>query len=65
MNLDYSTPGKVKIEMIDYVEKMVEDFPYQKELGTIKIQTLAAKHLFQTRETTKSLKKKLKCFTLG
>ena len=52
MNLHYSAPGKVKIEMVDYVKKMVEDFPHQKKLGTNEIQTLVAKHLFQTRETT-------------
>ena len=27
MTLDYSSPGEVKMNMIDYVKKMVEDFP--------------------------------------
>ena len=27
MTLDYTDPGKVKIDMIDYVKNMVEDFP--------------------------------------
>ena len=27
MTLDYSTSGKVKIDMVDYVKKMIEDFP--------------------------------------
>ena len=48
--------------MIDYVAKMIEKFPYQKELGTTKIQTPAAKHLFQTREITKITKEKAEVF---
>ena len=27
MTLDYTTPGEVKVDMIDYVEKMLEEFP--------------------------------------
>lgn len=25
---DYSTPGKLKLDMRDYVERMIDDFPY-------------------------------------
>ena len=44
MVLDYSTPEKLKIDMVDYVEKMIEDFRYE-----IKKQakTPAAEHLFK------------------
>jgi hypothetical protein len=31
MNLDYSTPGVVKVDMKDYVKNMVEDFPEELE----------------------------------
>ena len=45
MNLDYSTPGVVKIRMTDYVEKMLSGFEYQDEIkGTAA--TPAAEHLF-------------------
>ena len=56
MNLDYSKPGKVIIEMKEYVRKMIEDFPYPKEIMT-KIQTPAANHLFKTRDNCPKLPK--------
>ena len=44
MTLDYSTPGEVKIDMVDYVKSMIEDFP--KEL-TGKVSTPANDHLLK------------------
>ena len=29
MTLDYSTPGEVKIDMVDYVKEMINDFPIE------------------------------------
>ena len=54
--------------MIDYAIKMIEEIPYLKELGTTKVQTPAAKHLFQTRDANKISKEKAEVFqyfTLG
>ena len=31
MKLDYSQEGKVIIDMIDYINKMIEEFPYELE----------------------------------
>ena len=62
MNLDCTKPGKVKVDMIDCTVKMAEDFPCQKELGTNKMQTPAAKHSFQTRDTTEISKEKAEVF---
>ena len=56
MNLDYSKPGKVIIEMKDYVRKMIEEFSHMKEIVT-KIQTPTAKHLFITRDNCPKLSK--------
>ena len=47
MNLDFSTAGKVKINMTDYVKNMLEEFP---ENTSKKATTPAAQHLFKTRE---------------
>ena len=38
MIFNYSKPGKAKVDMIDYVQWMHEEFPYLKELGTTKVQ---------------------------
>ena len=43
MTLDYSTPGEVKVDMIDYVKDMIEDFPI--ELNG-KVATVSNEHLF-------------------
>ena len=44
MTLDYSTPGEVKIDMVDYVKAMIEDFPVELD-G--KVSTPANDHLFK------------------
>ena len=45
MTLDYSTPGEVKIDMVDCVKEMIKDFPI--DLGG-KVATVANEHLFDT-----------------
>ena len=58
MNLDYSKPGDVKIEMIDYVQKMIEEFPYGKETGVNKSKHLQLNiHLRQEMIVLKHQKK--------
>ncbi len=56
MILDYGTKGKLKIDMVDYIEKMIEDFEYEfKE----KAKTPAAEHLFKVDENCGKLNKKM------
>jgi len=55
MWLDYSTPGKVKIDMKDYVEKMINEFSY--ELPERNVNSPAAKHLFDVQENARKLDK--------
>ena len=45
MTLDYSTPGEVKVDMVNYVKEMIEDFP--EELNG-KVATVSNQHLFDT-----------------
>ena len=45
MTLDYSTPGEVKVDMIDYVKEMLEEFP--QDLNG-KSATVANEKLFDT-----------------
>ena len=52
MTLDFTTPGKVKINMIEYVKKMVEDFPEQDDTTAT---TPAANHLFDVRDNATKL----------
>ena len=47
MTLDYSEEGKVKIKMLDYVEKMLADLPKEMDGEAI---TPAANHLFDVDE---------------
>jgi hypothetical protein len=47
MTLDYSDPGKVKIKMIDYVEKMLADLPNEMEGEA---PTPAGNHLFAVND---------------
>ena len=54
MILDYSEPGKVKIDMTDYVEKMVEEFEYELPKSA---KTPAAEHLFKTKDNCEKLNK--------
>ena len=51
MNLDFSTPGTVKIEMTTYINKVIAAFP-EKITGVQ--MTPAADHLFQIRPDTES-----------
>eukprot|EP00804_Cyclotella_cryptica_P002560 CCRYP_010401-RA/>CCRYP_010401-RA protein AED:0.15 eAED:0.13 QI:0/0/0/0.5/1/1/8/0/1350 len=50
MDLDYSLPGKVRVSMIKYVDKVLDDFP---EAITKRSSTPAADHLFQIRDPDK------------
>ncbi len=54
MTLDFSTPGQVKITMIDYIEKMLKDFQELQDIGAITA-TPAADHLFNVRDNCKKL----------
>ena len=56
MLLDYSTPGVVKIDMSDYIRKILKEFQYLKEVGTTGAKTPAAEYLFKTNEECKKLK---------
>ena len=56
MMLDYSMPGEVKISMIDYVKRMVEEFP---EDITRTATTPAAEYLFKVNDKEKELMEKL------
>ena len=51
MPLDYSTDGEVKVDMVDYVKEMVNEFP--EELSKIKSAYPANGHLFDTDKGTK------------
>ena len=55
MTLDFSKPDKVKIDMREYVKKMIDDFP---NLKKGKAKTPAANHLFNVREDVKKLSEK-------
>ena len=45
MDLDYSTPGKLRISMIKYLDKVMDDFP--EDIGGGAASTPAGDHLFQ------------------
>eukprot|EP00804_Cyclotella_cryptica_P021177 CCRYP_001489-RB/>CCRYP_001489-RB protein AED:0.45 eAED:0.38 QI:0/-1/0/1/-1/0/1/0/491 len=47
MDLDYSVPGKLRVSMIKYVDKILKDFP---QAITKTSSTPAADHLFQIRD---------------
>ena len=56
MVLDYSVPGEVTIDMVDYTSKVVEKF--EEQIGKIKVaKTPAADHLFQVCENGVKLDK--------
>jgi hypothetical protein len=56
MVLDYSEPGKVKIQMKDYIKKMLEEFPSAKEVEALKrVSTPAAEHLFRVNPKAEKL----------
>jgi len=52
MTLDYSTKGKVKISMYDYIDKLLTELPSDMN-GTAK--TPAASHLFNVNKDAKKL----------
>ena len=52
MRLDFSSERKVKINMVEYVKKIILDFPEQ-DISTAK--TPAANHLFEVREDATKL----------
>ena len=49
MCFDYSTPGQVTIDMVDYMTKMVDEFPFPL---TKSVPTPAAENVFQVDETS-------------
>ena len=53
MTLDFSSEGKVKINMTEYVKKMVEAFPEKRDSEAL---TPAALHLFEVRDSIDKLK---------
>ena len=53
INLDYSTPGEVKLDMVNYVTDMVEEFPM--EYSKTKIATPANDKLFNVNPNSKKL----------
>ena len=55
MKLDYCEEGKVKIDMTDYLKKILDDLPNKYQGRAI---TLAANHLFSVNKTTRKLSKK-------
>ena len=59
--MDYSKPGEVSLNMINYIKEMVEAFLDQGELNK-KATTPAALHLFQIRDIQKLDKDKAKIF---
>ena len=51
MTLDFSIPGKVKLLMMDYIIKMLEEFPHIDDVRAMKsVRTPAAEHLFMVNE---------------
>jgi hypothetical protein len=48
MTLDYATPGKVKVLMVDYIQKMIDDLPADMDGTSV---TAAPLHLFEVNGT--------------
>lgn len=59
MVLDYSTPGVVKIDMSNYIDKMMKEFRFPEEVETQKAKTPAASHLFKVNDKCKKLNKEM------
>ena len=55
IKLDYCNEGKVKIDMTDYLKKILNDLPSKYQGRAI---TPAAKHLFEVNNTTRKLSEK-------
>jgi hypothetical protein len=53
VKLDYSTPGEVKVEMIDYIKSMIKDFP--EEIGNKVMNTPWSEGLFKISGKGKNL----------
>jgi hypothetical protein len=52
MAIDYSTPDKVRILMIDYIQDMMDDLPTDMDGEAA---TLAANYLFKVNETNPAM----------
>ena len=52
MTIDYSTKGKVKFTMIDYIKGMLDELPVDME-GTVP--THASSHLFEVNDDAEKL----------
>ena len=52
MTLDYTVPKNVSIQMVEYVQKIIEDFP--EEISTA-AKTPAAEHLFKVNDEAKKI----------
>ena len=59
IQIDYSIPGEVKINMTRYIEKMIDEFPFKNELKK-GVKTTAGDHLFKVNKNATKLDKKLK-----
>ena len=55
MKLDYSEQGKVKIDMKDYLKKILDDLPDKYQGKSI---TPSAKHIFEVNDTVRKLSSK-------
>ena len=55
MNLDYSTLGKVKVNMVDHTKNVIEDF--SEDLSGIRANCPWNKHLFKVNKESKKLSK--------
>ena len=57
MDFDYKKPGVVKIKMQKYIEKMLDEFEYNDEIGMATARSPAADHLFEVNEEATKLDK--------
>jgi hypothetical protein len=61
ITLDYTTKGKVKISMQDYIDKMLQEFPYIDQVNKVKkVSTPAADYLFSINPQAEKLSNELK-----
>ena len=61
ITLDYTTKGKVRIYMKQYIEKMLQEFPYMDQVSGIKkVATPAAEYLFTVNTKAEKLEESLK-----
>jgi len=61
MTLDYTTEGKVKISMYEYIDKLISELPSDMN-GAVK--TPAASHLFNVNKDAKKLHKEKALFSI-